>query len=355
MKTTSPDDAFPRCFASDNFARVHPRVMEKLLACNHGHAKAYGEDAPTSQARAAFSRLLGEEVTTHFVFNGTAANNLSLMAFAKPYGAVVCSDVAHLCNDESTAPERFLGMRLLPVRSHDGKVVPSALQDVVGRGHGVHGARPVALTLTQPTELGTVYTMGELRALIELAHAHGLGVHVDGARIGCAVASLDVPIREMVVGAGADVLSFGGTKQGMLCGEAVVFLRPGLGGDFPYWQKHGMQLASKMRFISAQFEALLEKDLWIENGRHANAMAQALFESVRKLPSVEVVYPVQANSVFARIPPELIEPLQRQMFFWPWDERAGVVRWMCAFDTEPDDITRFVAVLSSAFARGGAH
>jgi threonine aldolase len=354
MKTTSPVDAFARCFASDNFARVHPRVMDKLFACNHGHAKAYGEDTLTSQARAAFTRLLGQDVATHFVFNGTAANNLSLMAFAKPYGAVVCSDVAHLCNDESTAPERFLGMRLLPVRSHDGKIVPSALQDVLGRGHGVHGVRPVALTLTQPTELGTVYSMEELRALIGLAHAHGLGVHMDGARIGCAVASLGRSIREMVADAGVDVLSFGGTKQGMLCGEAVVFLRAGLGSDFPYWQKHSMQLASKMRFISAQFEALLEEDLWIENGQHANAMAQALVESVRKLPSVEVVHPVQANSVFARIPVDLIEPLQIETFFWPWDAQAGIVRWMCAFDTEPEDITRFVAVLSSALAVRGS-
>jgi threonine aldolase len=354
MKTLPPDDAFARCFASDNFARVHPRVMDRILACNHGHAKAYGEDALTAQARAAFAKLLGQDVATHFVFNGTAANNLSLMAFAKPYGAVVCSDVAHLCNDESTAPERFLGMRLLPVRSHDGKILPSALQDVLGRGHGVHGVRPVALSLTQPTELGTVYSLEELRTLSELAHAHGLGVHMDGARIGCAVASLGVSIRELVVDAGVDVLSFGGTKQGMLCGEAVVFLRAGLGGDFPYWQKHGMQLASKMRFISAQFEALLEDDLWIENGRHANAMARALLESVRKLPSVEVVYPVEANSVFARIPADLVEPLQNETFFWPWDARAGVVRWMCAFDTEPGDIARFSAVLSSALAGGSA-
>ena len=188
MNRPPSDDAFPRGFASDNFAGVHPQVLERLLACNHGHAMAYGEDAVTARARAAFSRLFGREVTTHFVFNGTAANNLSLMAFAKPYGAVVCSDMAHLCNDESTAPERFLGMRLQPVASKDGKILPAALEEVLGRGHGVHGAHPVALTITQPTELGTVYTLEELRTLIALAHAQGLGVHVDGARIGCAVA-----------------------------------------------------------------------------------------------------------------------------------------------------------------------
>jgi threonine aldolase len=351
MHATAHDDAFPRGFASDNFAGVHPQVLEKLLACNRGHAMAYGDDAVTARARAAFSRLFGQEVTTHFVFNGTAANNLSLMAFAKPYGAVVCSDVAHLCNDESTAPERFLGMRLSPVQSKEGKLIPAALEEVLGRGHGVHGAHPVALTLTQPTELGTVYTLAELRTLISLARDHGLGVHVDGARIGCAVASLGVSLREMILETDVDALSFGGTKQGMLCGEAVVFLKPGLGVDFPYWQKHSMQLASKMRFLSAQFEGLLEQDLWLENARHANAMAQLLLAAVRGLPRVEVVQPVQANAVFARIPAELVEPLQQETFFWPWDERQGLVRWMCAFDTQPEDIARFANTLERALRR----
>jgi threonine aldolase len=351
MLPTSADDTFPRGFASDNFAGVHPQVMDRILACNHGHSMAYGDDQVTARARAAFSRLFGREVTTHFVFNGTAANNLSLMAFAKPYGAVVCSDMAHLCNDESTAPERFLGMRLQPVQSKEGKIIPSALEEVLGRGHGVHGAHPVALTITQPTELGTIYSLEELRNLVQMAHDKGLGVHMDGARIGCAIAALGTSIPEMVVETGIDALSFGGTKQGMLCGEAIVFLKPGLGEEFPYWQKHSMQLSSKMRFISAQFEGLLEKDLWIENGRHANAMAQRLFESVRTLPKVEVVFPVQANSVFARIPAALVEPLQKETFFWPWDERQGLVRWMCAFDTQPEDITRFVGILERALRR----
>lgn len=346
-------DAFPRGFASDNFAGVHPRVMERLLAVNHGHAMAYGDDAVTARARAAFSRLFGREVETHFVFNGTAANNLSLLAFARSYGAVVCSDVAHLANDESTAPERTLGMRILPLRSRDGKLDPAAVEAALGRGHGVHGARPVALSLTQPTELGTVYAPEELRALVAVAKAHGLGVHVDGARLGCAVASLGISARELLADAGVDVVSFGGTKQGMLLGEAVVFLTPGVGADFPYWQKHAMQLASKMRFVSAQFEALLEGDLWVENGRAANQRAQELLAAVRPLPRVEVLYPVQANAVFARIPPGLIAPLQRETFFWPWDERAGTVRWMCAFDTEPGDVGRFAGVLARALGAEG--
>lgn len=345
MSSTSMNATFPRGFASDNFAGVHPQVMDRILACNQGHAMAYGDDPITARARAAFSRLFGCPVATHFVFNGTAANNLALMAFAKPYGSVVCSDVAHLCNDESTAPERFLGMRLQPVRSDLGKIIPSEFEEILGHGHGVHGAHPVALTITQPTELGTLYSLEELRNLVHLAHSKGLGVHIDGARIGCAVAALDTSLEEMVVKTGVDALSFGGTKQGMLFGEALVFLKPGLGEEFPYWQKLSMQLASKMRFISAQFEALLEGDLWIENGRKANAMAQALNHSVCTLPTLEVVYPVQANAVFARIPPELVEPLQKKSFFWPWDERLGLVRWMCAFDTQLQDINRFVGIL----------
>ncbi len=265
--TDLPPTAFPRGFASDNFAGVHPRVLEGLAAVNRGHARAYGDDPVTAALRAAFDRLLGQPVTTHLVFNGTAANCLALSAFARPYGAVICSDVAHLYNDERTAPERILGMRPLPVPSVFGKVDPASVEAVLRRGHGVHAVKPVALTLTQPTELGTVYSLEELRALCEMAHRHGLGVHVDGARLGCAAATLGASLREMLVETGVDAVSFGGTKQGLLCGEAVLYLRPGIGGEFPYWQKHAMQLASKMRFVSAQFEALLEGDLWLENAR----------------------------------------------------------------------------------------
>lgn len=333
-------DSFARGFASDNFASIHPQVLERLVACNHGHAMAYGDDPVTARARAAFDHLFGRSVSTHFVFNGTAANNLSLLAFAKPHGAVLCSEVAHLLMDESTAPERNLGMRLTPLRTRNGKIDPAALEEVMQKGHGIHGALPKAITITQPTELGTVYTLDELHTLVDLAKAKGLGVHVDGARLGCAVAALNVSVAEMLKD--VDVLSFGGTKQGMLVGEAVVFLEPSLGADFPYWQKCTMQLASKMRFVSAQFEGLLADDLWIKNGQHANAMAGKLHQAVKKLPGVEVVYPVEANAVFVRLPKHVIAPLQAETFFWPWDEAEGVVRWMCAFDTHESDIAKFM-------------
>ncbi len=333
-------DAFPRGFASDNFAAVHPQVMARILEVNHGHAMAYGDDPVTARARAAFDRLFGRKVDTHFVFNGTAANNLSLMSFAKPHGAVLCSEVAHLLVDESTAPERTLGMRLKPLRTVNGKIDPTALQAALAAGHGVHGALPVALTITQPTELGTVYSLEELQTLVRTAKAHGLGVHVDGARLGCAVAALGVDVAIMLEG--VDVVSFGGTKQGMLLGEAVVFLNPAVGADFPYWQKCTMQLASKHRFIAAQFEGLLEGGLWIRNGAQANAMAARLHAAVRDLPGIEVMYPVQANSVFVKLPKAVIKPLQAEAFFWDWDEAEGVVRWMCAFDTQAEDIDGFV-------------
>jgi threonine aldolase len=330
---------FPRGFASDNFAGIHPQVLDHLLACRGGHAMAYGDDPITARARAAFNRLFKRPVITHFVFNGTAANNLSLMAFAKPHGAVLCSDVAHILIDESTAPERIMGMRLTPLPTVHGKIQVDALERALGHAHGIHGALPVALTLTQPTELGTVYTRTELQALIRKAKAHGLGVHVDGARLGCAVAALGLPVPELLEG--VDVLSFGGTKQGMLLGEAVVFLNPSLGADFLYWQKCHMQLASKMRFVSAQFEGLLEGDLWIENGRQANAMAARLHQAIQELPRIEVAHPVEANAIFVRLPEQVVAPLQAESFFWPWDERERIYRWMCAFDTEASDIVRF--------------
>jgi threonine aldolase len=335
---------FPRSFASDNFAPAHPLVLQAMIEANRGHAMAYGGDEMTEEARRRFRHLFGEDAIAHFVFNGTAANVLSLSAFHKSYGAVLCADVAHIANDESTAPERLLGMRLTRLPSRHGKLDPQDVASALGRGHGVHGAIPVALSITQPTELGTVYSLEELRALAGIAHQHGLGVHMDGARLGCALVRLGVSARQMME-TGIDILSFGGTKQGMICGEAVVVLKPGLGADLPYWQKHAMQLASKMRFIAAQFIALLDADLWLDNARHANRMAQLLRERVAPLPHVVIEHPVESNALFVRLPPALIEPLSRHSFFWPWDPALGLVRWMCAFDTTEGDIDAFVAAL----------
>jgi len=332
-----------RSFASDNFAPVHPKVMQAIVDSNRGHAMAYGGDDHTRAVRERFRTLFGRDVACHFVFNGTAANVLSLMAFQKNYGAVLCSDVSHVANDESTAPERTLGMRLIRLPSKDGKITAAQVSAALAHDHGVHWAKPVALSITQPTELGTVYGLDELQALAAAAHAHGLGVHMDGARLGCALEHLGVSVEDMV--ADIDMLSFGGTKQGIMCGEAVIVLQPDLAADFPYWQKNSMQLASKMRFIAAQFEALLDGDLWLANARHANAMAGRLRAAVQDLPYVKIEYPVQSNAVFVRLPLDLIEPLSRHSFFWPWDPTIGLVRWMCSFDTLQRDIDEFVAHL----------
>jgi threonine aldolase len=326
--------------------------MQAILDSNHGHAMAYGGDSYSERAQQAFRQLFGPDIACHFVFNGTAANVLSLMAFQKSYGAVLCADVSHIANDESTAPERLLGMRLLKLPTTDGKLDAATVEAALAHDHGVHWAKPVALSITQPTELGTVYSLEEIRALTAIAHRHGLGVHMDGARLGCALVRLGVTARQLVVEGGVDILSFGGTKQGMMCGEAVIVLRPELAGDFPYWQKNSMQLASKMRFIAAQFIALLQDDLWLANARHAMAMAQKLESAVRPLPYVTIEYPVQANALFVRLPPALIEPLSRQSFFWPWDPAIGLVRWMCSFDTESGDIETFVGALEHLAAAG---
>jgi threonine aldolase len=334
-----------RSFASDNFAPVHPRIMQAIVESNQGHAMAYGGDHYTALAREKFSALFGQEVACHFVFNGTAANILSLMAFHKNYGAVLCADVSHVANDESTAPERVLGMRLIRLASKNGKIDAAQVALALSHDHGVHWAKPVALSITQPTELGTVYSLVELKALAAAAHAHGLGVHMDGARIGAALEHLGVSLRQMVVETGIDVVSFGGTKQGLMCGEAVVMLDPKRASEFPYWQKNSMQLASKMRFIGAQFVALLEEDLWLQNARHANAMAKQLEAAAAPLGCVTIEYPVQSNAVFVRLPKQLIEPLSRHSFFWPWDPAIGLVRWMCSFDTQASDIDGFVAAL----------
>jgi threonine aldolase len=345
------DPAEGRCFASDNFAPIHEKILRSIVASNQGHAIAYGGDSYSEQAARAFDQLFGRPVGCHFVFNGTAANILALMAFQKPYGAVLVSDVSHIANDESTAPERLLGMRLQRLPSRHGKLDAETVAAALAIDHGIHAAKPVALSITQPTELGTVYSLAELTALADVAHAHGLGVHMDGARLGCAVASLGVTPARMVVECGIDILSFGGTKQGMMCGEAVIVLRPGLAADFPYWQKCSMQLASKMRFIAAQFVALLADDLWLDNARQANRMAKLLESKVAGLDYVRLEHPVEANALFVRLAPALIEPLSRESFFWPWDSAQNIVRWMCSFDTEADDVERFVATLKRLAAQ----
>lgn len=334
-----------RGFGSDNHAGVHGEVIEALQRVNVGHVHSYGDDVYTSEAVALFRQVLGSEVEVFFVFNGTGANVTALAALTQFYDAVICSDTAHLDIDECGAPERVAGVKLLTVPAIDGKLTPSGIdQRIAGRGDE-HQVRPRAVSITQASELGTVYTPDEVRALADCAHARGLHLHVDGARIANAAVSLGLELGAITRDCGVDVLSFGGTKNGLMLGEAVVFFDPELAEHYRYARKQGMQLASKMRFVAAQFTALLKDDLWQRNACHANAMAQVLAERVREIPGVEILYAVQANAVFARLPLEVIPVLQRDFFFYPWDAERGEVRWMTSFDTELEDVEEFARLI----------
>jgi threonine aldolase len=282
------------------------------------------------------------------VFNGTGANVIAIRAVCRPYQAVICAETAHLYVDECGAAEAIAGVKLLTVATPDGKLTPELVDTrLTGRGDE-HRVQPRLVTVTQSTELGTLYSLDELRALAAHAHEHDLLLHVDGARIANAAVSLGVPLRETTTDAGADILAFGATKNGALGAEAVVFLSEGLAGEALYLRKQSLQLASKMRFISAQLEAILTDDLWRENAAHANAMAARLAEALGDVPDIAITQPVQANAVFATLPAAATSALQETYGFYVWDELTGEVRWMCSWDTSPEDVDAFAADIAEA-------
>jgi threonine aldolase len=334
-----------RSFASDNNAGVHPEVLKAIGAANRGHVVGYGDDPYTESAVNRFKQIFGKDVAVFFVFNGTAANCLSLIALTDSFHAVICAEAAHIYVDECGAPEKFTGCKLVPVQSKSGKLTVEAVRAAY-RGIGdEHHVQPRVVSITQATETGTVYKPNEVRELAEFAHERGMFLHVDGARIANAVAALGAGLKEATRDLGVDVLSFGATKNGALGAEAVVFFNPELATSFKFYRKQGMQLASKMRFISAQFEALLTDDLWLQNARHANRMAQLLKREVSKIPQAKVIYNVEANGVFAQIPRKAIAKLQKRYFFYVWNEAQSVVRWMCSWDTTADDVKQFAEFL----------
>jgi threonine aldolase len=330
-----------RSFASDNNAGVHAAALAAVCAANVGHTVGYGDDPYTASAVRKFKEHFGRDVRVFFVFNGTAANVLGLRALTQSYHAVICSESAHIYTDECGAPEKFTGCKLIPLPTRDGKLTVDAVKAAY---HGIgdqHHVQPRVIAITQATEMGTVYGPEEIKALSRFAREHGMFLHMDGARIANAAAALGQSLREATRDLGVDVLSFGGTKNGLMGAEAVVFFNPRLAEDFLYWRKQGMQLASKMRFVAVQFETLLANDLWLKSARHANRMAKLLAREVKKIPGVEIVYPVEANGVFARIPREAIVKIQKRYFFYVWNEEQSVVRWMCSFDTTKEDIAQF--------------
>ncbi|MFC5747808.1 threonine aldolase family protein [Actinomadura rugatobispora] len=335
-----------RGFASDNHAGVHPEVLAALAAANEGHQPAYGDDAYTVRLREVMRRHFGEQAETYPVFNGTGANVVGLQAMADPWSSVLCTETSHIHVDECGAAERVAGLKLIPIPAPDGKLTPELVDRYAWGWGDPHHAQPRIVSITQSTEMGTLYTAEEVAALAACAHERGMLLHMDGARLSNAAAALDLPPRAFTTDAGVDVLSYGGTKNGLMVGEAIVVLDPSAVRGMEFLRKMGMQLASKMRFLSAQLIALLEGDLWLRNAAHANAMAQHLASAVRAVPGVRITQPVQANAVFAIIPPDVADRLRKRYAFSTWNEHTGEVRWMCAFDTTEDDIAAFARALT---------
>jgi threonine aldolase len=339
-----------RGFGSDNFSGVLPEVFDALKAAAVGHEHSYGEDPYTEKAIAAFRNILGDDVDVFFVYNGTGANVLGISTFVRSFQAVICPETAHINVDECGALTRQTGSTLITVPTPDGKLTVELIEQCM---HGIgnqHNVQPRAVSISECTELGTVYTPEELKAITSYAHANGLVVHVDGARIANAIAYLGCKPKELLVDTGIDVLSFGGTKNGMMFGEAVVFFNRSLAEQVKYIRKQEMQLHSKGRFIAAQFLAVLSDGLWLRSASHANAMARLLAEKAASL-GIEVTQKVEGDQVFVVLPSDKAEILQQSYFFYPWNEKTSEYRWVCSFDTTEDDIRDFVLLLEDALKK----
>lgn len=348
-----------RGFGSDNHSGFSPEVIEALVRANDSHALAYGDDEVTARSEVLIKDTFGPQASIYLVFNGTGANVLCIDAMCRSHEAVVCAETAHINVDECGAPQRVVGCRLLTVDTPDGKLTPELVKT---RLHGFgfeHHSQPKAVSITQSTELGTLYTLDEIKALADLAHSYNMYLHVDGARLANAAVALGCSFKEMTTDCGVDCLSFGGTKNGLLMGESCIILNSALDVDLKFRRKQMTQLGSKMRFMAAQMECYLESGMWRRNAEHSNRMAQMLYQEVHAL-GVKVMYPVQVNSVFVQLPAEVWHALQKEYFFYDWDEGTSsecsdseaekkiaqnVVRWMCSFDTTEEDIHNFVAAL----------
>ncbi len=330
-------------FASDNCSGIHPQIMEALIEANSGHVKGYGYDPYTVAAEQDFKRLFGDDIEVFFVYSGTGANVLGLQACLHPFEAVICSDVAHIHTDETGAPERNLMSKLIPIVSNNGKIsVDQVPELLVGRGVE-HHVQPKVISITQSTEYGTLYQPEEIKAFGDFCRKENLYLHVDGARISNATVALGISPREFIREAGVDVMSFGGTKNGMMMGEAVIFFKPELAKYMKFQRKQSMQLFSKMRFISAQFSAFFKNDLWLQLATHSNRLAQELSKALHTIEGVRITKPVEANAIFAIFPPGVSEQLAEEFPFYVWNEALNEVRLMCSWDTEKSEIELFTA------------
>jgi len=337
-----------KSFASDNNSGAHPAVMEAVVRVNTGHLKSYGDDELSIHTDEVFKEFFGSQARIHYVTTGTAANVLGLRSVTHTYNSVLCAEQAHINNDECGAPEAFGGIKLVPIPSPDGKLTPGMIAPYLGHLGFVHASQPKVISITQPTEVGKLYTLKEIEDLVEFAHDRDLLVHLDGARLANACAALDCSFFDMTTALDVDFISFGGTKNGCLMGEAVIFLNPDIGQGFPYLRKQAMQLVSKMRFVSAQLEAYLKDDLWLTNAKHANAMAKRLAGKAGAIDGVTIKGTVDCNSLFAHIPPEATEILLEKYYFYVWNEHDQTVRWMTSWATTEEMVDEFVDDLGKA-------
>lgn len=338
-------------FASDNTAGVHPDILNEIGIANQSHTPGYGNDEYTKEAQLLFKKHFGPETETFFVFTGTAANVLCLSGVMRSWNSVITASTAHLEQDECGAPEKFTGCKILTADTSDGKISTDSVQRHVS-GFGLeHHSQPRVISISQSTEMGTVYYPEEISELARLAHSHEMLLHMDGARIANAAVSLDLPFKSFTADSGVDILSFGGTKNGLMYGEAVCFLKKGLSGDFKYIRKQSMQLASKMRYISTQFIAYFRDDLWKKCAVHSNRMAAALAEKISQLDGLVITQPVESNAVFVIFPQRVAENVSKEYFFYPWNENISEYRLMTGWDTTEEDIDRFIKVLKRELIR----
>jgi threonine aldolase len=334
-----------RGFASDNYSGIHPEILEAIAQANGGHQTAYGDDEYTARFNEVIREQFGDQAVGYPVFNGTGANVVSLTSIVPRWGAVICATTAHINVDECGAPERVGGFKLLTVLAPSGKLTPELIDAEAWGFDDVHRAKPSAVSIAQSTELGTLYSVEEIRAICDHAHSLGMRVHMDGSRISNAAAALGVSLRELTTDAGVDILSLGATKNGALFGEAVVVLNPEASQGVDYIRKSQMQLASKMRFVSAQLIALYGTDLWRRNAEHANAMASRLQDALRDVEGVTISTEAEANAVFAVLDPDVANRVRSVYKFYDWDAPRHEVRWMAGFDTTEEDVDGFVRVL----------
>lgn len=333
-------------FGSDNHSGVHPEVLKAIQKANIGHCTAYGEDKWTEKAESLFKKEFGEEIAVFFTLTGTGSNSIALKSVTDSHNAIICAESSHINVDECGAPEKFTGCKLIPLQDENGKITVSKMEDIFFERLDEHQSQPKVVSITQSTELGTVYTVEEIREITDYAHRKNIFVHMDGARIANAAVSLEKTFCSFTRDAGIDILSFGGTKNGLLCGEAVIFFNRENAGAVKFFRKQGAQLFSKMRFISSQFIPYFSDNLWKINAKHANNMALLLADEISAIKGVTVTRPVESNAVFAVLPKEKIEDIQEKFFFHTWNERSGEVRFMTSFDTSEKDICSLSGYIS---------